>query len=99
MSQPDHPAEKRRRGRPSDLTPEVIAETARLLPVVLYKETVADFLGVTRMTFRNWIKRGREEAKRLVKPGTKPLTKEALYLEFFYTVKRVWRRGSATTRG
>jgi transposase len=71
-------------GRPSILTPEVIEDFRRLLPTVMYLETVGDYLGVSRMTWREWIRRGRKEHDRLARnPRAKPKQKEALYLQFF----------------
>jgi hypothetical protein len=75
-------------GRPTELTPEVIREFQRLLPTVLYLETVADYLALDRTTIRKWIRRGAKEAKRIQRPRSKPKPKEALYLEFFLTYKK-----------
>jgi transposase len=80
---PRHPG-----GRPSDLTPQVIEDVRRLLPTVMYLETVADYLGCERTTWRKWLARGRKEFNRLARnPRAKPKEKEALYLEFFNTYK------------
>jgi hypothetical protein len=75
-------------GRPTALTPQVIADVRRLLPTVLYVETVADYLGLDRTTVRKWMRRGAKEARRLRRKGSKPQPKEALYLEFFLTYKK-----------
>ena len=45
-------------GRPTDLTPEVIEDFRRVLPTVMSLETVGDYLGVERTTWRKWLKRG-----------------------------------------
>jgi len=37
--------------RPTLLTAELIAEAAKLLPGVMYCETLADLLGIARRTF------------------------------------------------
>jgi hypothetical protein len=75
-------------GRPRILTPEVLEQVRHLLPVVLYLETVGDFLGVERTTWRKWLKRGAKEARRLRNPRSKPKAAEAIYLEFFHTYKK-----------
>jgi hypothetical protein len=76
-------------GRPTALTPEVIEDVRRLLPVVLYVETVADYLGVDRTTVRKWLKRGAKEEKRLRRtPGAKANQKEILFREFFLVYKK-----------
>lgn len=80
-------------GRPSLLTPEVIEDVRRLLPTCLYLETVADYIGVSRMSFHHWLKRGRKEADRLSKKGAKPRPREALYAEFFYVHKKSLAEG------
>jgi hypothetical protein len=79
--------------RPTLLTPEIVAEVAELVPVVLYLETVADYIGVERTTWRKWLKRGRKEAKRLANPRAKPSEAEAPYLEFFHTYKKALADG------
>jgi hypothetical protein len=48
----------------------------------MYLETVAAYLGISRMTWRVWLKRGAKEARRIDK-GENPDLSEALYLEFF----------------
>jgi hypothetical protein len=81
-------------GRPTLLTPAIIEDFRRLLPTVLYLETVGDYLGVSRQTWRVWVKRGRKESDRLAKnPRAKPREKEALYLEFFATYKKAVAEG------
>jgi hypothetical protein len=82
-------------GRPTDLTPEVIKDTAKFLPTVMYLESVGDYLNVSRQTWRGWLRRGRKEYNRIRKARTKtePLETEALYLEFFTTVKKALAEG------
>lgn len=60
----------------------------------MYLETVGDYLGVSRITWRGWLKRGRKEANRLRNPRAKPKESEALYLEFFYTYKKALAEGT-----
>lgn len=86
-------------GRPTDLTPEVIAEVKRLLPVALYLETVADYLAVDRTTFRNWLRRGAREAKRRARGRARERPAEALFLEFFHAVKRALAEGELHAAG
>jgi hypothetical protein len=71
----------------------VIEETAKLLPVVLFFETVGDYLGIDRTTWRGWLRRGRREVNRLAKEGGEPRESESLYVEFFYTYKRAIAQG------
>jgi hypothetical protein len=69
--------------RPILLTPELIAEIEKYLPLCLYVDTVFDYLGVARSTWRLWLQRGRKEERRLARsPRAKPNPNEALYLEF-----------------
>jgi hypothetical protein len=75
--------------RPILLTPEVIADAQKYLPLCLYVDTVFDYLGVARATWRLWLKQGREEERRLSKsPRAKPNPNAALYLEFLTAMKR-----------
>src|SRR5262245_12179923 len=81
-------------GRPTELTAQILEDIRRILPTCLYLETVADFLGVHRTTWRKWLARGTKEAKRLAQNRRgKPRAKEALYLEFFYTYKKAVAEG------
>ena len=81
-------------GRPTDLTPTVLEDVRRLLPTVLYLETVADYIGVHRITVRSWIKRGALEAKRLARNSrARPKQSEAIYLEFHNVVKKALAEG------
>jgi hypothetical protein len=76
-------------GRPTALSRELIAEVARVLPTLLYLETVGDYLGVHRTTWRKWRKRGDELAGRLADdPGYQINRNEELYVDFFYTCRR-----------
>lgn len=80
-------------GRPRMLTAEVLEDVRRLLPTVLYLETVADYIGVTRTAVRQWIKRGKQEEKRLGRRNAKPKESEAIYLEFLHTYKKSLAEG------
>ena len=75
-------------GRPTDLTPEAVAEVAYLLPRTLYLRTVADFLGVHRSSVYRWLERGRREEKRLRRPTAKPKPSEAIYKQFCDAYKK-----------
>jgi hypothetical protein len=86
-------------GRPLTLTPEVIEDVRRLLPIVLYLETVADYLGCDRTLWRKWLRRGRKEADRLRTGRAAPKGSEAIYLEFFHTVRRALAEGQFADLG
>src|SRR4051812_41792282 len=62
-------------GRPTELTPEIVAEVRRLLPAALYTETVIHLLGIHKATFYRWLKRGAQE-------------KDGLYREFCDSIKK-----------
>ncbi len=85
--------------RPTKLTPEIVEDFRRIIPTVMYLETVGDFLGVERTTWRKWLKRGALEAKRLRDPDAKPKKKEALFLEFFHTYKKAIADGEIHPAG
>ena len=76
------------RGRPSKLTPEIVAKVQEILPVALYIETVAAYLGIDRQTFYNWRARGEREHKRLQRNKAKPRAKEELYLQFHDAIEK-----------
>jgi hypothetical protein len=54
-------------GKPTELTPQVLQDVRRLLLTCRYLETVADYIGDTRPTIRNWLRRGAKKAKRLLR--------------------------------
>ncbi len=66
-------------GRPSKaeqvLTPQMLDEIGLLLAEGNYIQTVAAFMGITRMTWWNWEQRGEQEP-------------DSIFGEFVYTVKR-----------
>src|SRR4051794_15646643 len=80
-------------GRPSKLTIELIVKVQEILPVALYYETVANYLGINRQSFYNWKRRGEREAKRLQQKKAKPRAKEALYLEFHHVLQKAMAEG------
>lgn len=80
-------------GRKTKLTPQIIEDFARILSTVLYLETVGDYLGVERTTWRKWLKRGAAEVARLHKPGEVPNKREELFVQFFHTVKKARAEG------
>jgi hypothetical protein len=84
-----------RPGQPTKLTPEIIQQVAELLPTLLYLESVGDCLGVSRITWRGWVKRGAKESARLAKPGARPRARETLYVEFFYSYKKALAQAEA----
>lgn len=87
-------------GRPTDLTPQVIEDVRRLLPTALYVETVADYLGITRFSFRNWLRRGAKEAKRLRRNHrSRVKIREQVYLEFFNVYKKALAEGELYSTG
>lgn len=86
-------------GRPTELTKKIIADVKRVLPKVLYIETVADFIGVDRFTVRRWLKRGAKELKRLRRPRARPRPTEALYAEFCAAVKKAVADGEIRDAG
>jgi transposase len=74
-------------GRPLELTRDHITQAVALLPRTLYLETVADSLGVTRQTFREWLKLGGREARRRER-GKPADPARDLHVEFSYAVKK-----------
>lgn len=86
-------------GRPLELTPQVLEDVRLILPTVLYLETVGDYLGLDRSTWGKWLRRGAKENKRLRKSDETPLPAEAVYLEFFLTVKKALAEGEIYSAG
>jgi hypothetical protein len=86
-------------GRPSQLTPEVLEDFRCLLPTCLYLETAAAYIGVSRMTVNNWLRRGSAEEKRLRNPRCRPKASEGIYVEFLYAYKKALAEGEVHDLG
>jgi transposase len=65
-------------GRPSKLTPELQAKMAELFLGGNFAETVCDYVGLNKVTFYNWMKRGEQDEQFGV---------ETPYVEFFNVIK------------
>lgn len=74
-------------GRPRELTPAIIKEVADLIPRTMYIETVADAIGVHRVTINRWLKDGGKEQRRRER-GKEPNHKYDLHCEFCIAVKK-----------
>lgn len=74
-------------GRPLELTPQMVAEAERLIPLTLYIETVADLLGVHRVTFRRWVKAGAVEQRKRDR-GREPNPKYDLHRQLCIAIKK-----------
>jgi hypothetical protein len=71
------------------LTEKLIQEAEKVLPGVLYLETLADFLGVHRKTVLDWCKRGRAEQARMEEAGVEvPGEAGAIYWKFWKAYSR-----------
>lgn len=74
-------------GRPRELTRTIIKEVADLIPRTLYIETVADAIGVHRVTINRWLKDGGKEQRRRER-GKEHNRKYDLHCEFCIAVKK-----------
>jgi hypothetical protein len=86
----DHPP---RLGRPPLLNEELLEEFQHQMRACFYTETVADVLGLSRETLRDWCCKGREVAKRIREAHAQgkeyPLTEmESLHYRFSVSAKR-----------
>ena len=66
-------AKQRGRGRPTKLTPDIIADIHKLIQVLPFETSIAAYLRIDPRTFYNWRKRGEHETS-------------GLYHDFFLTV-------------
>lgn len=72
--------------RVTSLTPEIVKQVEGYIETVMYMETVSDLVGISRICFRGWIKRGRKEEQRLLLNGGEPLEDEKIFLELLNVV-------------
>jgi transposase len=77
----------KQRGRPLEITPELIVKAYQLARDTLYVECVAGLLGISRSTLYRWLRRGSRERRRRER-GLIPKEKEQLFLEFSDSVKK-----------
>lgn len=76
-------------GRNSKLTEEVQTEFTRLIAQGIFVRQACEFIGISEQTIYNWMARGSSEILRLENnPRSKPIAKEAPYVEFFRQVKK-----------
>jgi hypothetical protein len=82
-------------GRLTSLTPELIAEMEKYLPVTLYVDTAFDVIGIPRSTWRLWLQRGRKEEKRLARPRARPKPSEEIYVRFVAAFRKAMAESQA----
>lgn len=80
-------------GQPTKCTDEVIATVEKILPTVLYLESVADYVGVDRITVGRWIKEGKREERRRER-GIAP--SESYHINQCYRLWLVYKRALAS---
>lgn len=71
-------------GRPSKLTKELIKQFADMLPTVRYLETVGEVLGVSKVSWYSWIKRGNKALRQIAANRKLPKDKRVRLLEMDY---------------
>lgn len=73
-----------KKGSAYKLTPELIGEVKKVMPGILYLETLADLLGIHRKTLWDWSRRGRAEQERMDASGdVAPCDAAKIYWEFW----------------
>jgi transposase len=69
-------------GRPTKLTPEIQETICNAIEIGATREIAAMAAGIDRSTLFNWIKRGRDERKRLAQKGARLRKREKPFLDF-----------------
>lgn len=87
-------------GQPTKCTDDLIAEIEKLLPTVMYIESVASFLGIDMRTVKDWMRAGRKEMRRQEK-GEEPTTDTFILqcVKFVKAYKRGLAKGEAYDAG
>ena len=76
-------------GRRTKLTKELQDQFTGLIAQGVFLRQACEFVGVSEQSIYNWMARGSTELLRLENyPRSKPLVKEAIYVEFFRQVKK-----------
>lgn len=76
-------------GRPTKISKSLIDEFSRVIKAGNYIETAAAYVGISKNTVYDWLRRGAREKERLEKnPRAKPKKSEALFVEFSDAVEK-----------
>lgn len=76
-------------GRPTKLTPEIQERIVNAIRTGNYLETAAEYGGVCKVTFYEWMKRGKKEKERLAEDGRKKVRQsERDFVNFLNAVTR-----------
>lgn len=76
-------------GRPTKISKSLIDEFARVIKAGNYIETAAAYVGISKNTVYDWLRRGAREKERLEKnPRAKPKKSEAPFVEFSDAVEK-----------
>lgn len=76
-------------GRPTKLTAELQEEMVSIIRGGNYVETACAFVGITKETFYQWLRRAAKERERLSKnPRFRMKESEAIYVEFSDAIKK-----------
>ena len=73
--------------RPKKINERRIEEIAKLIRAGNFIEVAAQYAGIHKDTFYEWMKRGAHEKDRLEKPYQRPREEEALYVKFSDAIK------------
>lgn len=76
-------------GRPTKLTPELQEEICKIIRAGNYIETAAAYVGISKNTIYDWMRRGAREKERLKKnPRAKMKKSEAPFVEFSDSIEK-----------
>lgn len=76
-------------GRPTKISKSLIDEFSRVIKAGNYIETAAAYVGISKNTVYDWLRRGAREKERLEKnPRAKLKKSEALFVEFSDAVEK-----------
>jgi transposase len=78
-----------RTGQPTKFNEKMKAELVKMISAGNYIETAASFVGISQVTFRDWIRRGEREAQRLHNdPEARPIISETPFKELSEAIKQ-----------
>lgn len=75
-------------GRPIILTPDLQKQITDVIRAGNYMETAASFVGISKSTLYDWMKRGARERRRVEETGRKPQKREQPFLEFSDAIEK-----------
>ena len=76
-------------GRPTKLNEDITEEIVKAIKLGNYLETAAAYVGISKSTLYDWLRRGKREIERVEKDSRRKVKQdEQIYVDFSYAVQK-----------